>query len=456
LAIVTQLAILEDKFGITQGSCVIGCDGMEALRMATHGNRDWLSVTNKQSDMLSATVATVDTLSVTITPLHIKGHQDDHVQYNDLDRLARMNVDMDRLAKETLHHLAQSPTILHDDYDRHPLSFILPRVDKTTVHQNMKDELYNSIMAPKLLSYWIEKKRITNGNQSNICWQSQQKANRLAPSGFRRFISKWTSNMIASGHNMKKWKMRPYSNCPFCNTEDEDRNHILVCQHVEAISGWNDALSTYISNLVKLDTCPYLIAAIQIELQTERRGETPIVVNRYPLQLHSAIVAQRQIGWRSFTEGLLCKEFVTYQSNYYKDVQSMRTGKAWAHKAIRKSWQFLFHVWENRNNKLHQTDKIRELGGRRDLIASITSERNIGLHSLPPHDFSSYFSGSNEELLKQNTEFLRMWLSVIRNARFLHKDQSLLIDNFVTNETLRKWIDLCFEQKDGQLIERQQ
>ena len=453
LAIVSQLKLLVQEHNIDTGKCILGCDGLEALRQSSHGHPEWISICNKQSDILSATVKTINTLPIHLSPIHIKGHQDKLTPYQDLDRLARMNIDMDIAAKQELSLLMHHDLSPYYTYNLHPFSFEFPQVDNRPVYHNLKKDLYEAISFPTLANYWVEKGRIPSTSKETICWISQQKANRLSKAGVRRFISKWASGLIACGKNMKRWKLRPYSNCPYCNAQDEDKHHITHCQNTTSIETWEKALSNFVTHLVRLNTCPYLIASIHLELSAERRFKTPPEIIRYPESLRPVILSQRHIGWESFTEGLIAIDMVNYQSQYLRDIKSKKSGKAWAHKMIRASWNMIYSVWEGRNKKLHDTEKIKELEGRKDLEYAIQAEWDIGLHRLPASDFSSLFAGRIQNILDKDMEFLRTWLSIIRNGRYLHKDPALRIDQLLLDPTLRRWLDLCFEVKDGKLID---
>ena len=97
--------------------------------------------------------------------------------------------------------------------------------------------------------------------------------------------------------------MRHKGNCPYCNHNDEDNEHILLCPHNSTVDKWNIILDNFIKKLEQLDTCWYVKVAIKKELQAWRRNRILPNTNKYPTELEEAIHEQRQIGWRSFLEG---------------------------------------------------------------------------------------------------------------------------------------------------------
>jgi hypothetical protein len=114
----------------------------------------------------------------------------------------------------------------------------------------------------------------------------------------------------------------------------------------------------------------------------------------------------------------------------------------WASKLIRATWQFLHDTWEDRCRKLHETDLIHDLSGKRQLILLVKAELQIGLHNLPACDFSRLFSIPSSVLFAKPLEYLKDWFVTVRSARILYNDTSLLQDQFATEPALRRWVGL--------------
>ncbi len=456
LAILEQLHIICQRYNIQNGGCIVGCDGIEALKQSTHGHTEWVVLTSKQVDILSACTKLVKHLPLRITARHVKGHQDDHTTIEKLDRMSQLNIKMDTSAKHGLDLFEKSQVNL-DIYESHPFSFTpVYFKNNTPIYHDFKNYSYEIIMKQKLHEYWISRNRYTENTQSLICWTAVNQATNNTTLGRRRFIAKWSSGAIAVGKNALRWKLRPRNNCPYCNQPNETTQHILECQHPNAIENWNNCLNTFKQDLQALDTCPYLTAAIIIGLKSLKSNTTQQQpLHYFTTDLQEAIIQQSQIGWKSLLEGLLATAFVNYQQTYYDDSSSRKTGRSWAHKTIRKLWNFLFDLWEHRNNQLHNTEKIEELQGLQELKSAIRAEWRIGLNRLPAYDFSYLFNISENELLKKSAESLRNWLSIIRNGRYLHQDPRLLHDQFSTDTALNKWVDLRYYKKDGMILEHE-
>ena len=456
LAIVTYLTEFCSKYNIRSGGLILGCDGLQALKQSTHGNLEWMNPSLAQSDLLSAVNRMVQSLPIKLYPTHIRGHQDSVKKYDELDRLEKINVSMDNLAKETLEKWEQEEDLV--EFNKHPDSFDQVEIRNIPICSRLKQTLYDCIMEEKIHQYWEEKKRYAEDDKDMICWICNEKAMKNSSQYKRRFVSKWTSETMPTGKNLRRWKMRPYSFCPFCKQDDEDIYHILHCEDERSITVWNKSLLEFIQKLIKIRTCPYLIVAIKLELTAERLGKELPLLELYPEALRQSIEDQRKISWKNFAEGLIVRTMIDYQDVQFRnEARKWKSkGYTWGQKVVRASWDHLFRIWNKRNLQLHETERIKELKGAKDVLEAIDLEWAIGLNRLPAHEFSSMFSGSKDTLMEKDLPHLLQWLSIIRNGRFLHKDNQLQHDVFSFNETMNNWLELTYFHKDGEIVQKHQ
>ena len=135
-------------------------------------------------------------------------------------------------------------------------------------------------------------------------------------------------------------------------------------------------------------------------------------------------------------------EWLRYQKDYYKESGSHRSPQLWASKCIRAIHTFTWNIWNDRNTQLHHTDRIKEMEGRFPLEIAIRREWYIGLGRLPASEFAYLLSGSIDRLLESSLPSMRRWLAVIRNGRILLDKDNVISDEFMTNESLRKWVGI--------------
>ncbi len=421
---------------IKRGKTTIACDGISALDQAMRNDVQRISCKMKQSDIISACIQLHQALPIQIEYQHVKGHQDELKKYDELNKMERANVRMDNTAKNILQIYSKTDQQFNTNPGKHPLSFANISWNNNTIMSDVSSRLYENIAGEELHNHWISKQRYDNTTRQSILWEPFKHAIRNSTTTRRRFVSKWISTTMGTGKNMKLWKLRPHSNCPYCMQEDETTNHILQCNHIEASMAWDKSMIKWFATLLQLGIDTLILRQLrQSLLQWKQHDNGYIEEDR-----QTVLIAQENLGWTQYLEGLLVPEWFDL---IYKDNGSNtdRTISILS-KMIRANWEFIFSIWTERNDKLHETDRIKDLEGRPQLLEAIDKEWNIGLSALPHNDFGYLFTTNKEILLQKPLDCLKDWLAIIRGGRELFQDRHLIHDDFSDKGILRTWIGL--------------
>ena len=382
---------------------------------------------------------------------HVKAHQDDSVEYEQLDRMSQINVDMDTEAKRVLKTYLEQQVRFYS-YQSHEYALPVATVNGTPVYHQSQDILYHKISRKLIVNRWIKQGRFTHDDTNTIDWVEQQKAMKLSTATRKRFISKWVSEYAPTGKNMKRWKLRFKSNCPFCLYEDEDTNHILTCPHQDAERIWNEALWKLLETLAKFGTDVTLLFLLQQELFAWR-GYNPYLAIKLPYNdADRVIVLQQNLGWRAFLDGLFVKDWQRYQTQFFDQAGITKCPKLWVSKAIRACWDFSTTIWTGRNKQLHETIRIEQLEGKDEIEQAIKQEHRLGLSALPTYGFSYLFRMKLEKLLEEDMASKREWLAIVKQGRIVHKDSRQLNDEFENDGALKKYLELV-EYTEEELAE---
>ena len=436
------------------------CDGKSVVDKFQHVTKKTCSPNIKHSDIWSVAANLKEEANYRIHLNHVKGHQDDQKDFDDLAFHSKLNVLMDSYAKLFAFQIQRDlkeEEIFKDL--RSANSFITPIHDGVTVNHAIKDNLYHSVVASQANQYWIKKQRLTPTAVKLVAWKTQEQAIKQEHSARQRFISKWCVNYIPSGVNLQEWRMRYHSNCPFCGRDKEDKFHVLRCQHSEVQMEWDKKLSIYAGAMQRIDTDTYLLSMIIQKIQQWRNNVPSIFRNTISTsgEIDKVLQAQKKIGWNLFLEGLMAEEMIDYQHEYYKSKSSRKSGTKWGEACIRLNWDLIFAMWENRNKKIHDTDVIDLLEGKEELLRALEHEVIKGKGELPAR-FHSSFNITMEEMLKKPLKFQKQWFASIRGAREIHRDRHLREDEFTQRYTnprrvnaeskpirnpLREWVGLA-------------
>jgi hypothetical protein len=152
--------------------------------------------------------------------MHIKGHMDDTINYNDLDRPSQLNVIVDHIAKAFLH----DPTVVPNHQQVHSPAWSL-LIHDTPLLTDIDQSLYNLVHTPTAKQYWKKKSRITDDNFNSVNWQGLEKALKKMPLSRRLFCCKHTAGMCGVGKFQKIWKTSETDECPHCGLS-EDSLHV--------------------------------------------------------------------------------------------------------------------------------------------------------------------------------------------------------------------------------------
>ena len=439
-----ELTSLSAKHELDMGNITLACDGITALNKLRYKEIDSVKPSMKHCDIISAMKKLWMVLPIDITCRHVKGHQDDLLDFEELDRFAQLNVMMDIDAKSLLEELEKDyPTIpFQNQFSPHPQSISIPVIRDIRICDNMSNNIYSLITDKQLMEHWIAKERFSYEDMTKIDWENQERAMNTASLSMRRFVTKWSANWLGTGKNMKRWALRPHGYCPFCKEENEDTFHIMKCAHEDAKTLSHDALWTWTESMIKIGTCPRAVRAIRNEIVSWKSNSALPDIDALNEQLQHAILAQRSIGWKSFLEGLFSLEWKQYQKEYFDKIDSKRSHGLWVSKAIRICWRYITTIWVGRNQQLHQTDHILDMEGRKEMIQAIKDEYDIGLGRLLAYGFSYMFKSKPEDLASSSLDKIKHWLAIIKQGRIVYEDPQRIEDYFFTTGALYKTLDL--------------
>ena len=239
------------------GKLHVGCDNLRALQQSFQQPMYKRSPKQKHSDLLSSISGVLNLNKLQVTYEHVEAHQDSSLPYDELSRLAQMNVRMDWLAK-TASQLVQDNILPVPDKYKHPLSFAQVSVDNINIPHQISDLLYENLSRNILDQWWLTKGRYHINDIPTIHWEVCKQGAANHSKSDQRFASKWTSGFLATGSKMRQWNFRAGDACPFCLHPQETTQHVLHCPHPQSILPWNENLSIFLQKLQKLDTDPEL------------------------------------------------------------------------------------------------------------------------------------------------------------------------------------------------------
>ena len=408
------------RFNINEGKVLVGCDGKGAID-ALQYEHDIIKSSRQHYDLISSITNIMNESNITWERQHVKGHQDDLFEYHQLSRLEQLNVAADLIAKERLHKELEKETQDRENSRPHKIYqekcaiyWESPQGKQIKVSSHLQKTLTYNIQQTTIRSYWKKKKKFTAYTERKIDWEHSQKSHGRNKKTFQQWLCKWTTGICGVGVMMKLWKFQSHSKCPRCQTENENVEHVLKCQHDTAQDKWKECLKELEEWMKDNDAHPELRESIIENLSTwhdNKQRPTSIYNNTI---INQAVQTQHRIGWKSFIEGFISTDWKRCQAEHLS--RTRKSPELWMAKLQNKIWQIAWTMWDHRNKHLHEDNNHIHATSLEALNDQIMTELAIGLDTLP-QKYSRLFQRRQEACIKDTIDQKRQWLTSVWAAR---------------------------------------
>ncbi len=359
-------------YNISSGQIELACDGLSALNKAFLYVA-LISVDEPSYDLLATIRQKWLFSKIQWRIRHVKGHQDEDLPLEELDRWGRLNVEMDQKAKAFIQVVMQRPR--HHLIKDEPWSLWY---QNNKIVKDIQPSIYEIIHSSEARSYWEQEEKIVSPLFDSIHWDAVNQAMQSTKRSTRVFVSKHTVGMCGVWKFMHLWKQKSSAACPRCG-EFEDASHVWKCKGAKADEVWRKALDDLEAWMESVQTDTDIQEAIINKLECWRSGTE--VTYTCPFQLQPALQQQDDIGWGNFLEGWASFEWALIQQDYYDLLQSRRSGLRWLSSLIKKLCQVAWDLWEHRNGILHEQENCVSL----ETLSNINKRIRILHSSLISH-----------------------------------------------------------------------
>ena len=430
------------KHQITAGSIEIHCDGESAIKRLKSCS-DKVSNKSHHFDIINSILTLKQRLPIQVTFHHVKGHQDQFMPYWNLNKVARLNVKADRLAKEAL----QTMLTLNQNRSFAPIYSpceILVRDEEghnIMIRSKLTDSLKLRIQGKLAREYWVKKKHLEE-TKDMIDWKMRNRNLNNLPLHLSRWMCKFCSGFCGTGKMLEKYKYQNHSRCPRCNKPEENTRHVLQCMHDEAPQQWEEEIKKLEEFMTDLKISPDINKMITTNLHRWRTGHKP-TTNSPDNLLSAALTQQSLIGWHQFIEGFWSKRFLHCQERYQNSIKCKKSATLTLMKVQRRIWMIAWTIWTNRNTYLHKNRQSIHPQEEAQLNEEITYEHTKGQAGLTT-SHKAFFNQPIETILAKTLPNKINWLYGIWAAREM-KNPAYLSERSINNPnpTLRfryvKW-----------------
>ena len=337
-----------------QGEVTICSDCLGALGNVADLPSTRIPARCKHSDILKTIMINCKDLTFQRRYAHVKAHQDDIDEYDNLDRRSQLNCLMDGTAKRDIWDLAGEELPPQQMFPLEPVAIYLDG-----------HKLTSDCGAP--VRYWVQKqiaeevfykRRILTPQQFHrLAWRQVYDALHQAPRMFGIWASKQVTDTAGTNKNLAirkgKDKGTQDQRCPSCGQAIETTGHVLHCREAGRVDALLKSIQLVNVWMKKVGTDPRLRQCL---IRFARgRGVTYMediagpLGDRY-MQLGRS---QDEIGWRRFMEGMIATEVVEIQRDYITLSGSKWNINDWSKALVIKLLECTHGQWLYRNVHVH-------------------------------------------------------------------------------------------------------
>ena len=227
---------------------------------------------------------------------HVKGHQDDHQEYNKLSFEAQLNVQADELAEDFYGKFNFQPNV-----PMLPACPAVLEIKTVTVTNDFRNQLQKAWTEPNYLTYLEQKFDWSPDVMESIAWRSLSIALNRIRNDVVTF--KICNDILPTASSLQRRQYQYHNSCCLCG-EQENTEHLIRCLD-QTRNKWRVHYITTLKNRLKLfNTKPGITDTLCTAI-TEWFDTCTVTISKYHPKYHSALQSQLQIGWRHIFTGKL-------------------------------------------------------------------------------------------------------------------------------------------------------
>lgn len=234
---------------------------------------------------------------------------------------------------------------------------------------------------------------------------------------FAVWACKQVMDIASTNLNRRMYQHDHDPKCPSCGVCDETCGHILRCEEAGRVDSLQRSITNLDTWLDDMGTDPTL-RRLLVEYARGRGGRslfdlTPDSDSRFDRWATS----QDIIGWRRFMEGMISKELISIQRQYYATQGGRLTPEAWARSLVVRLLEVTHGQWIYRNIQVHDSMTGTLATQRKEQIQKLIEDQiELGGEGLAEED-KWLLEINLEDLETTSGETQQYWLLAIMAAR---------------------------------------
>jgi ribonuclease HI len=282
---------------------------------------------------------------------HIKGHADDHQQYERLTLLQQLNVDADRLANE---YIQDNQAKEYRWAKLLPTSGAQLNLQTGTITYQMKKHVKKAKTSPQLKDYICKKNGWEPEIMDMVAWEPHRRAiNKQSKQ--KVTMVKFLHGMTPVGKRVSKYDKKYTAQCPSCEEPMETQEHLYQCPNPNR-QQWRDQFKDAMKHVMEKYETPETMKRLWLEGINKGMMEDPTPIGDSP-DMEDIIEAQEKIGWNQMLKGRIAHQWLNHQRDSMGNGTTKRkNATTWATDMISTIFEYWLKLWKMRNEDKHGKD----------------------------------------------------------------------------------------------------
>ena len=369
---------------------------------------------SKHSDILKTILVNCNNLSFVRNYQHISAHQDDNTAFHSLSRPAQLNCAVDAGAKRQIRAIDPETSLPQRAFPLEPITCFAGRWKLTPGMKGQMRFWCHKILARVSLA---DMKVLTLRQFDEVAWPQVHQTLGEVPRMFQIWACKQVLGIARTNHLISKWDLTVDPRCPSCLQCPETPGHILHCNEAGRLETLLHTIDLLARWLRHMHTDPRLVECIVSFARGRGSIRMRDICRTMGARFLQMARSQDIIGWRRFMEGMISKDLLPIQTEYYATYGMQWRMDRWSTGLITKLLEITHGQWLYRNVVVHDTTAGRlALARKEEILAQIEEQMAKGGDDLLESE--QYLMEVNlDGIDESHGTHHEYWLLAIRAAR---------------------------------------
>jgi hypothetical protein len=337
---------------------------------------------------------------------HVKAHQDDEKDYEELEDNEKLNYHCDILATEAMVKCEKTKRIIK--ITPFPACKVYLEENGDLINANEQQRLRQAIPRSELEGYYRGRYGWSKATYKYINWEDFGRA-RKRNDTTKRYITALCCCWLPTNYRMEMTE-NVVNECKLC-AESETTAHLFSCT---GRTTWRNTLyGKLLKFLTTQSTAPEIIALILNGLRWHYEEHMPTV--------EIGESHQQSIGWEHLFRGWIDRTWQPVQEKYVRenfreDKKKIEKCKNWTLYLIEFMWAQGHELWKDRCDKVHVATGKAETEQQRRVAESQVTALYKRAEDVGHYDRSKVFGKTLDEKLEESVTLLEIWIEEAKPA----------------------------------------